>query len=112
MAFAGLFVVGAVVGLSAVSSNATSSAVNANRNKGQLAAVPGVMEKTQEVLNMTSGEAHLRSLRERTVEHRHLLTAVRGKNDLAIDLREFDRDPDNPILHPHCKQMRQQPLPP
>jgi len=56
LAFAGLFVVGAVVGLSAVSSNATSSAVNANRNKGQLAAVPGVMEKTQEVLNMTSGD--------------------------------------------------------
>lgn len=53
LVFVGVCVVGAIVGLSAVGSNATSSAINANRNKGSLAAVPGVEEKTQEVLNMT-----------------------------------------------------------
>jgi len=54
LAFVGVFALAAVVGMSAVAANATSSAVNANRNKGTLAAVPGVMEKTQEVLNMTT----------------------------------------------------------
>jgi len=43
----------AVVGLSTVHSNSTYAAINANRNKGSLAAVPGVLEKTQEVLNIT-----------------------------------------------------------
>jgi len=53
VAFAGMCVVCAVVGFSTVSSNSTYAAINANRNKGTLAAVPGVLEKTQEVLNMT-----------------------------------------------------------
>jgi len=51
--FVGVCVVGAIVGLSATGMNSTAQTVNANRNKGSLAAVPGVMEKTQEVMNMT-----------------------------------------------------------
>jgi hypothetical protein len=43
----------AVVGVSAVSANSTSAAVNTNRHKGTLAAVPHVADKTEEVLNMT-----------------------------------------------------------
>jgi len=53
VSFATMFAVVAVVGLSTTQHNSTYAAINANRNKGTLAAVPGVLEKTHEVLNMT-----------------------------------------------------------